>query len=106
MESARLSRPAEERGNSVTARVSWVVFVCFRACGGGGLWGPADGMMLGSQYVAADGPAWASPRSLGSRFGVQAGLCLRDPPPLYRSGPTWPGPTRALFCKRSLQVAL
>lgn len=48
MASARLSRPAEERGNSVTARVSWVVFVCFRACGGGGLWGPADGMMLGS----------------------------------------------------------
>ncbi|KAL6280113.1 hypothetical protein ACE6H2_016994 [Prunus campanulata] len=57
-------------------------------------------MMLGTQYVAADGPAWASPRSLGSRFGVQAGLCLRDPTPLSRSGPT-----RTLFCKRSLRVA-
>jgi hypothetical protein len=29
------------------------------------------GMMFGTRYVAANGLAWASPRSLGSQFGCR-----------------------------------
>lgn len=42
--------------------------------------------------MAANGPAWASPRSLGSQFWVQAGCAKWGPPRYLRLvlGPTYP----------------
>lgn len=59
---------------------SQLVVPCVFLC----LWwwsvGPqTNGMMSGTQYVAANGPAWASPQIIRLTISVQAGLCLWGP---------------------------
>lgn len=48
-----------------------------------------NGMMFRTQYVAANGPAWASPQIIRLTISVQAGLCLWGLPVIPFMSSSW-----------------
>lgn len=72
----------------------------------GGVRAPPNGMMSGTEYVAANGPAWASPRSLGSPFGCRPVVKV-GPTPLFRFGSQQPPtPCPASFLPEKLMACV